>query len=615
MVSGKALKIGLPIILMLCWGLSAARANDIVSVHSAWSLDQGRPGDVLDLAVVLSVAKGYHINPDAHQITASKDFVPYPTRVQVVKADKRFRLSSSVYPPAHFISANYGSGYLPAFQGQVIIYLPIKIDEDSQPGPAAIDLRVSYQACDEHNCYIPENVALKATLPIVGKDQATRPVNATLFKSRPPRTEPSTATKVTFELFKWTFEIDVTTLLGQALLLTVAAWGGLLLNFTPCVLPLIPIKIMSLSNSAQNRRRCLALGIFMSTGVVAFWLLLALMIALISDFTATNQLFHYPFFTIAVGGIIAIMAVGMCGLFSIPLPNFLYRMTPRQETLPGSFGMGIMTAILSTPCTAPFMGAAAAWAATQHPATTLSTFAAIGIGMALPYLILSASPALVTRMPRSGPAGILIKQVMGLLMLAAASYFIGTGISAWFTNPPDPPSKAYWWVVMAFSASAGGWLIYRTLNIASRLINRILFAAIGILMIAVSWWGIVPLTSSGPIDWVSYTPQRFEAALKQGKIVVLDFTAEWCLNCKALEAGVLRKPNIARLLSADDIVSFKVDLTARNPAGKAKLKQVGQLTIPLLVVYGPAGKLIFKSDFYTPEQIEHAIRKARRSYE
>ncbi len=103
--------------------------------------------------------------------------------------------------------------------------------------------------------------------------------------------------------------------------------------------------------------------------------------------------------------------------------------------------MGILAAILSTPCTAPFMGAAAAWAATQPPWTTLATFAAIGIGMALPYLVLSASPALVEKMPKTGPASLLIKEVMGLFMLAAAAYFIGIGLAAIFSSPPNPPSK------------------------------------------------------------------------------------------------------------------------------------------------------------------------------
>jgi thiol:disulfide interchange protein DsbD len=292
------------------------------------------------------------------------------------------------------------------------------------------------------------------------------------------------------------------------------------------------------------------------------------------------------------------------------LPNFIYMINPEQNTLHGSFGLGILAAILSTPCTAPFMGAAAAWASTQAPATTLATFAAIGTGMALPYLVLSASPALVEKMPKTGPASILIKQVMGFFMLAAAAYFIGVGLVSLFTAPPTPPSKMYWWPVMFFCIAAGGWLVCRMFQITSNAKLKTAFTAIGVLVIALSAWGAVKLTDKGPIDWVYYTPQRFEAATENGKIIVLVFTAEWCLNCKALEQGVLKNPKIVELLAQDAVVPMKVDITGNNPAGKEKLKEVGNLTIPLLIIFSPKGEQVFKSDFYTVDQVYEAIDAA-----
>ena len=109
----------------------------------------------------------------------------------------------------------------------------------------------------------------------------------------------------------------------------------------------------------------------------------------------------------------------------------------------------------------------------------------------------------------------------------------------------------------------------------------------------------------------SYTPERFEAAVKQRKIVVMDFTAEWCLNCKALEESVLHDRKITDLLAEEDIMPIKVDITGNNPAGKAKLKEVGSLTVPLIVVFDSDGKPAFKSDFYTVNQILKAVERAR----
>jgi len=127
---------------------------------------------------------------------------------------------------------------------------------------------------------------------------------------------------------------------------------------------------------------------------------------------------------------------------------------------------------------------------------------------------------------------------------------------------------------------------------------------------ALSVWAAVRLTDQGPVDWVYYTPQRFEAATANHKVVVMVFTAEWCLNCKALEQGVLNNPKIVKLLASQDIVPMKVDITGNNPTGKAKLREVGNLTIPLLIIFSPKGKQRFKSDFYTVDQIYDAITNA-----
>jgi thiol:disulfide interchange protein DsbD len=230
--------------------------------------------------------------------------------------------------------------------------------------------------------------------------------------------------------------------------------------------------------------------------------------------------------------------------------------------------------------------------------------------MALPYLILSASPALVEKMPKTGPPSILIKQVMGLFMLAAAAYFIGVGLASIFASPATPPSKSYWWPVMMFSIAAGGWLVYRTLQISSSLKIKAAFACIGVIVVALSAWGAARLTDQGPVDWVYYTPERFEAASGDRKIIVLVFSAEWCLNCKALEQSVLKSPRIINLLAQDAIVPMKVDITGSNPAGKAKLKEVGNLTIPLLIIFSPLGEQVLKSDFYTVDQVYDALNEA-----
>jgi thiol:disulfide interchange protein DsbD len=589
--------------------------TDVVTLKTAWSVDRAHAGEPVALAIVVDIKEGFHINADANQVQSFEDFKPYPTKVQVVDVSGGVTIETARFPQAKPIKVSYSSGALMSFEDRTIIYLPMKLDEQVRPGSIGLEIRVEYQACSDRYCLFPQKELLKEALSVVESGATTSKINEELFANLFSGAMASPAGVVNFNLFGWQFSINTSSGFGWIALLLIAALGGLLLNLTPCVLPLIPIKIISLSHVAQDRKKCFLLGLAMSMGVLAFWIGLGILIALVSDFSATNQLFQYPVFTILVGAVIGIMALGMFGFFSVRLPQFIYMINPQQDSPQGSFGLGVLAAVLSTPCTAPFMGAAAAWAATQTPLTTLTTFAAIGGGMALPYLILSAFPNLVNRMPKAGPASELIKQVMGLFMLAAAAYFIGVGISALLTTPPNPPSKNFWWPVMGFVTAGGAWLVYRTMRLASKKIIKSVFVSLGIILMALTIWGAMKLSAEGPIDWVYYTPDRFEEAVKQRKIVVMDFTAEWCLNCKALEEGVLHDHKITDLLADEDIVPMKVDITGNNPAGKAKLKEVGSLTVPLLVVFSAKGTPVFKNDFYTVDQVLKAVERARKSKE
>jgi thiol:disulfide interchange protein DsbD len=579
-------------------------AANPVSAETAWSVDRARPGEEVALAIVLNIKEGFHINADERQIKIFEDFKPYPTKVQLVDAAEGVTIENARFPQAKPIKVDYSDEALMSFEGRTIIYIPMKLGQQLEPGTIELDIKVEYQACADRYCLFPQKQLLKETLAVVEFGAVTSKINRELFADL------AGPAAVDFNLFGWGFSVNWSSGIGWLLVLITAAFGGMLLNLTPCVLPLIPIKIISLSHVAEDRKKCFLLGLTLSLGVLAFWTALGILVALVSDFTATNQLFQYPLFTILVGTIVGIMALGMFGFFSVRLPRFIYMINPQQERLAGSFALGILAAIMSTPCTAPFMGAAAAWAATQAPLTTLSTFAAIGGGMALPYLILSAFPRLVSRMPKAGAASELIKQVMGIFILAAAVYFLGVGISALVSSPPQPPSKIYWWPVMGLVAAGGVWMAYRTLRLASRKTTKIVFVILGLILVALPIWGALRLSAEGPIRWVYYTPERLAEAFREGKIVVMDFTAEWCLNCKALEEGVLHDPKITDLLARENIIPIKVDITGNNPQGKAKLKEIGSLTVPLLVVFSPNGRPVFKSDFYTVDQVVGAIERA-----
>ncbi len=613
-------------------------SSDVTQVTHGWSNPKAHAGDARLLAVTFQMQPNWHVYADPVQARVFTEFTIIPTIIAPKQADTGLIFETARYPQAVGLKVEASKDPVPVFKDRFTAIVPVRVSSDAKPGELKAVVNVSFQACDDLRCLFPSEVNLSVVLEVLPTDQSTGSSDATIIElheallklphNAAGQTTQSEAGIVRFDVFGYGFEIDSRGGLGLLLMLSVAALGGALLNFTPCVLPVIPLKIMGLAQAGQSWGKTFALGVSMAVGVVGFWLALggaiAGSVALVNTgwgqstgfvgISAANQLFHYPWVTMSLGAIIAIMAVGMCGLFTLQPPQWVYRFRPQQNSHAGSMGFGVMTAVLSTPCTAPFMGAAAAWAAIQAPLITLWVFATIGVGMAVPYLVLSAFPKLVHRMPRTGPASELIKQGMGLLMLAAAAYFIGTGLSGLLAEPPQPPTRLYWWAVLGLVAAAGLWVMIRTWQISRSMVSRGIMTVIGVLVIIGSVWAAERFTDKGPIDWVYYTPEKLAEVRRDNKVVVLEFTAEWCLNCKALEQAVLHQPKVVaamRPTGEPGVVPMKVDLTGGNVAGTNLLRETGRITIPWLVVQRADGTTVFASEAYTVDQVVKAIAKAR----
>ncbi len=597
----------------------------VVRARIAAPISSVEPGSQFPVAVVLEIEKGWHVWPSEPSLRtvasgAGSFDAAIPTEVRV-NAGEDATLGLPQWPAVHFAKADIGEGPkdYPVFEGRAVVFVPVTLAASARGTSIPFKATISYQACNETSCLPPTDVVVSLELPIATGGIASLDeslfdaFDASAFSASGPGglgagASPGAAGDgaLTIPFFGNEFSVG-TEGASFVLLLLVAALGGFLLNLTPCVLPVIPLKVMGLAQSASNRRHALFLATVMSAGVVAFWLALATGLSFIQDFKQANQLFQYPAFTILVGVFIAVMAVGMAGFFSVGLPSWIHSIETKNESATGAFVFGILTAILSTPCTAPLMGAAAGWAVkTESAATIYSVFGAIGCGMASPYLILSAFPQLVARVPRAGEASEVVKQVMGLLLLAAAVYFIGAGINQLLPKP----SHAYWWAVSGIGVFAGAWLVRQTIRIAKTAGHRRLFSVVGLAISAMSVAVGVWLGGGERIDWVTYSDEADAEARARGEVVVIDFTADWCINCKTLEKVVLETDLVSGLLDGEGVMPLKADI-GRDEAAKARLHAEGYVTIPLLVVVAPNGDVTMKASDYTPQQVADAIARAR----
>jgi thiol:disulfide interchange protein len=597
-----------------------AGSDTKVSVTAAAPRAAVRPGDRIPVAIVLDIAPEWHVwTSEAQAKALPAGMVAFDaaifTEVTLTGASPAGSASAFAavqWPKPHGVTLDQGDGpqTFAVYEGKAVAYVPVAVDA-SASGRVELSFDVTVQACTD-TCLAPSTIPVKLALD-VRADAPESAADPATFGGFDPSAlgagaVPGEGAPIRVPLFGWDFELDPESGTFFPIMLVLAFVGGAILNFTPCVLPVVPLKIMGLAGAAGGeRRRTFVLGCAMTAGVVGFWGVLGVLLSSVKGFEQSNQLFQYPAFTITVGAFIAVMAAGMAGFFTIGLPQWVYSVETKNETVPGSVIFGVMTAVLSTPCTAPLMGAAAGWAVTtRSPFTIIAVFLTIGLGMGAPYLVLSAYPQLARKLPKSGPASDVLKQVMGLLLMAAAVYFIGAGVNGYLSEPV----KAHWWLIGALGVAAGLWTVAKALRLAKSAAGRATFVAAGLFIAAVSG-AIPPVLTYERLPWKPYSAEALAGAMRDGDVAVLDFTAEWCINCKTFEKTILESDAVSAVLNEPGVALLKADITGKNAPGSAKLAELGRVTIPLLVVYAADGTETLKSEAYTAQQVIDAVRAAK----
>lgn len=544
-----------------------------------------QPGKEARAAVLLEIRDGFHA-----QSNTPRDPLLIPFTV-TLDAHPAIEFAPALLPAGE--DHDYPElGTLNVYTGEVVTVIPLKVKPDAPLGATKITGTLRYQICDDKVCYQPTSSKFEIDTKIVAASDAVAPAEQELFgKARviaapsrgtpsPPSGGPAKGAAAELDREKLSvFGFDVGS--DAYVLAFVAAFVvGIIFNVVPCVLPVLPLKAMGFYEVSQhNRAKCLAFGTVFSLGIVAAFATLGLLVLVLKVFK-WGQLHSDPIFAGVLVTILVVMALHSFGAFNVNLPSSMYAFSPRHDTYIGNFLFGILTAALSTPCTFGMFVGLLAWAATQTAAVGILLMVTVGLGMAFPYLVLSAFPELARRFPRVGPWSELVKQLMGFLLLAVAAYFAQPLIVK-VTGP-----SAFWWVLFAIIAGAGLFLVIRAFQLGRTVTAPIVAVVLALVMTLPAFYLVRELTAK-PYVWQEYKPEVLAASRQSGKVVLVEFTADWCANCHVLEAVVLNHKEIQKAVREHEVTMIKADLTADDAPGWKLLGELNASGVPLTVVYTP----------------------------
>ncbi|MFO0837768.1 MAG: protein-disulfide reductase DsbD family protein [Phycisphaerae bacterium] len=563
-----------------------------------------------ELVAFIKVQPGHHIqaaDPGVEELIPSRLFIEPLDGIE---------LGEPVWPKARTREIK-GLGTVNELSGEFAVRVPFTVSDDKfEPRLVRLRALLSYQACtDAGQCFAPEMAEGAFEFEVVAAGRESVKVDDPAFAALPPL--PSSAARGSkASSAKMSAAAAATPPLDAKSIFFVflfAFLGGVILNVMPCVLPVISLKIFSFMQQAgDGPERVLRMGLVYALGILASFLALAVVMVWFG--VAWGGWMQEPSFLIVLMALVLAFSLSLMGVFELRLPGMIENVAgaaTTREGYGGAFLNGIMATALATPCTAPFLGSAVGLLVKLPPVIAGAGIMTVGVGLAAPYVLLTAFPGWLRFLPKPGPWMITFKQFMGFVLMAtliwlmwvlqylvesstlvaSVTLMLGVGLACWFLgrielNTSAPKALALW--------SAGG-------------ASLLLAWYVGFVWLGGAAGLSAPLTqtSDAPnardaasadgaadgdhIRWRAWRPGLDSELAEQGYTVYVDFTAKWCLTCQANKRLVLETDAVRKRLRELNVVMLTADFTRKNPEIQEELKKYGRAGVPLNLVF-PAEK-------------------------
>ena len=607
-------------ILIVLWLLALGLAAQSVSFNISPKILG--PGDTGTISATLTIPS------DRKQSVDPND----PAYFYIEASHPDLQIAPMVLPKPTKIVSDTEWQYYPS----VKLSLPFTVRSGAKPGNKTLDVLISYNLCYASGmCDPPEEKTATLSFSI----QESRPVSETMLAS-----DPETAVTDTDETVVETEvpEADAQSSaeesateppakqsgLGEILKYLIFAFlGGLILNITPCVLPILPIRIMSIINQAQKDRSKVFRHVMVYTlGVlISFAILAGIFIGIqaagsTAGWGTQNQ---NPYFGVALLAIVFVFALSLLGIFEITAPGMN---TASKATTKGGYGGsffgGIFAFLMAISCTGPFLGAALPFAMNLPPLLIMVFFLLIGLGFAFPFILIGMFPKALKIIPKPGDWMVLFKELMGFVLLYLVYTMLKTTLA--LTGGLYLMSVIWFLLILGFAV----WLYGKFVRFEYSKTTQWIFTIIPLLMIVFAAAYYLPIqekhlaveqtqpvgaemlqSTHAPEGWYVFSPELHAKLLAEGKSVFLDIGAEWCKNCKTNEKTVLFTEDMMQDFKAKGVVLLKGDFTRKDPVLLEWIKQHERLGVPFNALYIPGQEPVVFPELLSKNMVNEALAK------
>jgi thiol:disulfide interchange protein DsbD len=587
----------------------------VVTIESVQARVPLHSHDTTLVAVSVRIAPGWHVNSN----TLSDSYY-IPTRLRL-QGPHAVQAGNIIFPPAQKISLAFAPGErLSVFSGEVDFRIPIRLSRRlSSHAALPVTVAIDYQACNDQECLRPASVSRSFDLASLDTADSSSSAHGLAGETRPPQFPKTVSARASLTRTPAAPVADgtvsvagvaavapgqgISNLFVHSYILGFLAvlLAGIALNLTPCVYPLIGVTIAYFGYAGGDSSKVIRLALLYVLGIIVTFSGVGVTAALTGGLFGAALQNAYVLASIAA--MLLLLAGGSFGLFSLRPPQWIMRSAgTARPGYAGALAMGLGMGVVAAPCIGPFvLGLLLMVQQSASVTFGLAVFSTLAAGLGLPYVALALGAGSLRQLPRSGEWLAWVEQLFGFVLVALAIYFLDPLIPGRLATRILPYYAAGAGIYLGFVSRAGrGWRPFLVFRSAVGM-----GALVGLALIVIS-----RRSARAELTFKPFDPALLQTARRERKAVVVDFSADWCVPCREMEATTFVDPTVVR--QAHDVVRLKANLTNANSQNAQLMRQFEVEGVPTTVFIDGDGKVrVSRAGYIGPREFLGYLQQIR----